>query len=92
MYSSGRCYQCLPDAHWDNAFGLLKGTGTNDQTGKTECHIISVSQPVFTKSGYAVVEPGYPPIPPFDIFDTFENAAIFAKKNFDVSSVLKTKE
>ncbi len=84
MYSGGRCYKCLPEYYWNQVHGEVRGTGTNDRTGKVECQIIYVCPPTFTNCGFAVVEPGHPPLPPFSSFETYEEACEFAKQHFDV--------
>lgn len=79
----GRCFNCLPDARWDQIRGELYATGTDDDTGATVCEVrkfIDVSQ---SSVVYAVVRPELPPTSKECIFPTKEEALAFASKRYN---------
>lgn len=82
--AGGRCFDCLPDHHWEALLGELKATGTDDCTGEEVCEIRYVTTDAYTDSGYAVMEIGLPPVGEFETFETFEEARAFAKEKYGV--------
>lgn len=82
--SGGRCFQCIPDEHWDNLLGTLQTTGIDDKTGNPVCEIRYVTTNAYTKSGFIVTRVGLPPIGKPEVFPTIEKACESAKKEYGV--------
>jgi hypothetical protein len=82
--SAGRCFKCLPDDYWDSLLGETKAVGTNDNTQEEVCEIRYVTEKVYSESGFGVFEVGIPPVGEFELFSTYEEALVYAKKHYNI--------
>lgn len=80
--SGGRCFECIPDDHWNKLFGDFRATGT-DRNGNPVCEIRYITE--CTKPGFFVAEMNaLPSIVEFETFDTFEKACEYAINKYGV--------
>lgn len=82
--AGGRCFRCLPDELWEALLGELKGTGTDDTSGKHVCDIRHVTSDIYSSTGYIVTRAGLPPTENIPIFSTLEEALEFAKDVYGI--------
>ena len=82
--SGGRCFQCIPDARWDDLLGELVLTGSDDNSGQPMCEIRYISSKEYSSSGYIVTKVGLPPIENTPIFSTIEEARKLASQVYRV--------